>query len=462
MWNTRAATFSGGNNYLHLHVLCVPRIKEPDVASPRCLGSGSGKGEVLVMERLTSETIPAGIDRATIENAIASGFRLLRFPAQLEVAFEQEVAAQRCRQLALGGLFGILLYDLFLIPDGLISPQTFLTALWVRLGVVTPIALLMIAALYLNPPVAIREFLVVVGGVVLGAGSILYLMLISESTPHDAQHQSIILIILFVTMVQRVRFWWAMAACLASFAIHIVGLASLPGYPFELQVSANTVFGCAVVLTLFASYVLERETRMNYLLSLRGRLQRRDLDAKSSRDPLTGLRNRWSLDEAIEICDHADAAMEELAVILLDIDHFKSFNDTAGHQAGDVCLKRVAGIVQSELRDYADDVFRFGGEEFVVLLRDVDLSMAIRISDRIRQAIEDASIPHPALHPGGVVTVSMGVASAILSRETRVGLVISAADAALYSAKRNGRNQVAPRLQAADIVGMTDRKARAF
>lgn len=413
---------------------------------------------MLVMERVTGESIPAGVERSTLEKAIASGFPLLKFPQQLEVAFEQEVAIQRCRQLALGGLFGILLYDLFLIPDWLVAPQTFLTALWVRLGIVTPIALVMIASLYLNPPVAIREFLVAAGGVVLGAGSILYLMLVGDSGPLDAQHQSLILIILFITMVQRVRFWWAMAACLACFGMHAVGLALLPAYTFEFQASANTIFGCAVVLTLFASYVLERETRMNYLLSLRGRLQRQDLDAKSRRDPLTGLRNRLSLDEAIEVCERADGVDNELAVILLDIDHFKSFNDTAGHQAGDVCLKRVAGIVQSELRDYSDDVFRFGGEEFVVLLHGVDLHRAIRISERIRKAVEDAAIPHPALDLGEVVTVSMGVASVILSRDIRVGQVIAAADTALYLAKRNGRNQVAPRMPVAQFVGMDDRR----
>ncbi|MBS0234465.1 MAG: diguanylate cyclase [Proteobacteria bacterium] len=415
-----------------------------------------------VMERVTGESIPAGIDRAVVEQAIASGFPLLKFPQRLETAFEYEGSPDRCRQLALGGLFGILLYDLFLISDWLIAPDTFVTALWVRLGIVTPIALLLIASLFLNPPVAMREFLVAAGGVILGAGSSLYLMLISNGVHNDAQHQSIILILLFVTMIQRVRFWWSVPACLACFAIHAGGLAMLPGYPFEFQVSANTIFACAVVLTLFASYVLERETRMNYLLSLRGRLQRRDLDAKSRRDPLTGLPNRRSLDEAIEACDQPAAGGEELAVILIDIDHFKAFNDTAGHQAGDVCLKRVAGIIQSELRDYADDIFRFGGEEFIVLLRGINLPIAVRISERIRRAVEDAAIPHPALAEGEVVTVSLGVASAFLSREIRVGLVISAADAALYSAKRNGRNQVAPRLPMADIFGITERRIRAM
>lgn len=414
------------------------------------------------MEQVTGESIPAGIDRTMVERTIASGFRLLKFPRQLEAAFESESGNKRCRQLALGGLFGVLLFDLFLISDWLITPDIFLTALWVRLGIVTPIALLMIASLYLYPPVAVRELMAAGGGVFLGAGGSIYLMLASQSPHHEVQHQTIILILLFLAMVQRVRFWYSVPACLACFALYAWGLAQLPGYPFEFQISANAVFAAAVILSLFGSYVLEHETRMNYLLLLRGRLQRRVLDAKSLLDPLTGLRNRRSLDEAIAACDQSGAIGEELAVVLLDIDHFKSFNDTAGHQAGDVCLKRVAGIIQGALRDYADDAFRFGGEEFILVLRGVNLSTAIKISERIRRAIEDAAIPHPALATGEVVTVSMGVASAILSHEIRAGLIISAADAALYAAKRNGRNQVSPRLPSADIVEMAERKVRAI
>ncbi len=413
-----------------------------------------------MMDRVTVETIPAGIDSTIVERTIDSGFPLLMFPRRLEAAFEREVGADRCRQLAIGGLFGIVLYNLFLISDWLTAPDTFQTAVGLRLGIITPIGFLLIAALFLNPPVAVREFLVAAGAVILGGGSNLYLMLIGHSPHHDAQRQIIILIVLFITMVQRVRFWYAVAACLGCVAMHAVGLAMLPAYPFEFQVSANAVFGCAVILSIFASYVLEREMRMNFLLSLRGRLQRRDLDVESRRDPLTGLRNRRSLDEVIEVCNQCKAIGEELAIVLLDIDHFKAFNDTAGHQAGDVCLKRVAGIIQSELRDHVDAAFRFGGEEFILVLRGIDLPTAIKISERIRCAIEDAAIPHPALALGEVVTVSMGVASAIVSREVRVGAIISAADSALYAAKRNGRNQVSPRLPIADVVDMTDRKFR--
>lgn len=412
-----------------------------------------------MMEPVPVETIPSGVDSRIVERTIRSGFPWLKFPRRLEIAFESEDGVGRCRQLAIGGMFGVVLYNLFLISDRLTAPENFQTALWLRLGIVTPLALLLIASLYLNPPVGMREFLVAAGAVILGAGSNVYLMLAGHGPHHDAQHQVIILVLLFITMVQRVRFWYAVAACLACFALHALGLAMLPAYPVEFQVSANAVFGCAVVLSIFASYVLEREMRMNFLLSVRGRLQRRELDVESRRDPLTGLRNRRSLDEVIELCNQNKAGDQELAIVLLDIDHFKAFNDSAGHQAGDACLKRVAGIIQSELRDHVDTAFRFGGEEFILVLRGVDLTTAVRISERIRRAIEDAAIPHPALPIGEVVTVSMGVASAIVSREIRVGVIISAADSALYAAKRNGRNQVSPRLPVADVV-VPDRKLR--
>lgn len=185
------------------------------------------------MEQVTGESIPAGIGRTMVDRTIASGFRLLKFPRRLEAAFELEVGRERCRQLALGGLFGVLLFDLFVISDWLITPDIFVTALWVRLGIVTPIALLMIASLYLYPPVAVREWLVAVGAVFLGAGGNLYLMLASRSPYHEVQHQTIILILLFVAMVQRVRFWYSVPACLACFALHAWGLAQLLGYPFE-------------------------------------------------------------------------------------------------------------------------------------------------------------------------------------------------------------------------------------
>jgi diguanylate cyclase (GGDEF)-like protein len=149
--------------------------------------------------------------------------------------------------------------------------------------------------------------------------------------------------------------------------------------------------------------------------------------------------------------------------VLLDIDHFKMFNDSAGHQAGDTCLKRVATIIRNELRDQKDYAFRFGGEEFLILLRATDLAVGIGTAERMRRAIEEAAIPHPALPNGSIVTASFGIACAKPTGEMRATEIIASADAALYAAKRNGRNQVWPRFLSScggDVVGMPDRRAQ--
>ena len=128
---------------------------------------------------------------------------------------------------------------------------------------------------------------------------------------------------------------------------------------------------------------------------------------------------------------------------MVDIDHFKPYNDRYGHATGDVCLKRVAGIIADELRNERDLAIRLGGEEFLLLFRSTDMSEAGRIAERVRRQIENVAIPHEELGPGAVVTASLGVAACPVSCHSFSEL-LAAADSALYAAKRNGRNQVWP------------------
>jgi diguanylate cyclase (GGDEF)-like protein len=179
---------------------------------------------------------------------------------------------------------------------------------------------------------------------------------------------------------------------------------------------------------------------------------------------LTGLHNRRSLAEMLaRLAGSSGDDGMDLAVILADIDHFKAYNDTMGHLAGDVCLKRVAGIMQAELRTDGDMAFRFGGEEFLLVLPRADLSIAIGIAERIRHGIEAAAIPHSKYPPPGVVTASFGVAAARLGAAVTPDELIASADAALYAAKRSGRNQVWPRVpqgQRGAVIDLRDRKSQ--
>jgi diguanylate cyclase (GGDEF)-like protein len=130
------------------------------------------------------------------------------------------------------------------------------------------------------------------------------------------------------------------------------------------------------------------------------------------------------------------------AVALCDVDHFKSYNDSCGHLAGDDVLRSVAGALNRSCRR-GDAVYRYGGEELLVLLPGQEIELAIAAGERMRQAVEALGIPHPLGEPSDVVTVSVGVAARDHTHAGGVSKLLSAADDALYRAKNEGRNRVA-------------------
>ncbi len=163
----------------------------------------------------------------------------------------------------------------------------------------------------------------------------------------------------------------------------------------------------------------------------------------SRRDPLTGMRNRRALaDELPQIEAGCLEHGAPFGVALCDVDHFKAYNDEMGHIAGDQALRAIATTIRGALRSQ-DLAYRFGGEELLLVLPGQNAEEAAVAAQRVRAAVEAAAMPHPA-GIGGVVTVSIGVASG----ERDYGGLISRADAALYEAKRGGRNRVVMSSQA--------------
>jgi len=169
-----------------------------------------------------------------------------------------------------------------------------------------------------------------------------------------------------------------------------------------------------------------------------------ELHRQSLSDGLTGIGNRRSLDELLEReWKRAEREQSSLAILMIDLDFFKLFNDTYGHLAGDECLKKVAVTIQNMIKRTTDFVGRYGGEEFAVILPATDASGAMRVGEKIRVAVETLAIPHQCSLLGGVVTVSIGVASRVPARHSKATVLLEAADQALYRAKLAGRNQVA-------------------
>ena len=177
--------------------------------------------------------------------------------------------------------------------------------------------------------------------------------------------------------------------------------------------------------------------------------QQKDLQVKletlAIEDGLTGLANRRRFDERLrEEWGRAYRERSSLALLMIDLDHFKAFNDTYGHQAGDECLHAFAGILADEARHGGALVARYGGEEFALLLPHTDAEGCARAGERIRRALRAAAIPHEKNQPTGRVSTSLGgaVCRPGLERSAGPASLVEAADRALYAAKDAGRDRL--------------------
>lgn len=190
------------------------------------------------------------------------------------------------------------------------------------------------------------------------------------------------------------------------------------------------------VTSAVAARRLERQSRRAFLDS-------RILAQLSEHDALTGAKNRRVFDEHLaRLWQQALDDRRRLAIVLVDVDHFKAYNDRYGHQAGDQALRRVAGTMQAFVSRPLDILARYGGEEFAAILYDIDARHAREIAERMRLAVGAMAIEHRGSPTGRVVTISVGVAAVGPSPGRKSSGAVQLADEALYAAKVGGRNNV--------------------
>lgn len=167
------------------------------------------------------------------------------------------------------------------------------------------------------------------------------------------------------------------------------------------------------------------------------------LNILSSQDGLTGISNRRHFDESLlDEWARGLRSAKPLSLILVDIDCFKAYNDTYGHQAGDECLKTVAQTLQGILKRPGDKVCRYGGEEFAAILPETPSKGALFIAEKMRAKIEALNIKHEKSKARPIVTISIGVATLLPTQSYNPPELIALADKALYKAKNEGRNRV--------------------
>ena len=167
------------------------------------------------------------------------------------------------------------------------------------------------------------------------------------------------------------------------------------------------------------------------------------LQQLATMDGLTQIANRRRLDTWISR-EWRRLAREKapLSVIMCDIDHFKQYNDTYGHQSGDDCLKRVAKAIANTARRSADLAARYGGEEFLIALPNTTEDGALQVAREVQEAVQELKLPHANSPVSPFVTLSMGIATAVPDANQTHGQLIAAADRALYEAKKKGRNRI--------------------
>ncbi len=308
-------------------------------------------------------------------------------------------------------------------------------------------------------PVA-REFPIFKGGgttIQAGEGSLVSLTPISDSAnkPFATLRLSI------PSAIQRLgeRFVWLTSSFL--FIIAIVTLVFI-----LIAIRLSVIRPIALLAASFSTPTDERDVilricaqrddEIGTLAEQAGALmvkveeQNAELESQANTDRLTGLPNRRSFDShlnrefrRLQRNHRGNQKNGQIAVVIVDVDHFKLFNDTNGHLAGDACLKIIAESIRSCIMRAGDLACRFGGEEFILILPDTDEAGALVVSELVRAAIERIAFPHPSSPISSVVTVSVGAAAKDVVEGFDIDALIEEADRALYAAKRAGRNRVA-------------------
>jgi diguanylate cyclase (GGDEF)-like protein len=377
----------------------------------------------------------------------------MSFPESLEERFEADTSIQRCSRLWAEGLISIFLFDLFLVADHLGTPDQFLHAVIVRLGIITPLALAVNMSMLRRPNKVFREASIAAVACLAG---LTHLYLESNIDPVTSAFAlfGIVAVVLFANTSMRLRvpYAWATSATMS-----LGGLIFLNNDHYlsrDQKMVALFLTLSTMAVTVIANLGSNREERLSYLYRLEGEVLVGDLNQSNQhltrlaeRDALTGLANRHSFDRTYsEYWESTVALGSALSLIVIDVDHFKKMNDRYGHPYGDQVLKRIANLLVQGLRVKEDFAARVGGEEFVVLLPATPLSAAVKVAERIRTLVEVAGFPPISSQSSQerevAVTVSCGVATASPTLINNRDCLFHVADKALYKAKAQGRNLV--------------------
>ncbi len=373
-------------------------------------------------------------------------------------ALEAEFQARYYRTYRPVMLFGIgvgaVLFGLFGWLDRLLYPEQMKSLWWWRyVFSLPPVLIAGVMVALRRSPQGVQPFMALVATLV-GWGTLGMIQTL-PTTSYNIYYAGLMLIIFYAHSFVRLQFLWATLATLAILAGYewLVWVAR-PDTPAREVISGHFFLVATTLGGMGASLAMEQDARQQFLLQRRLRRERRQLEAvnhelealnrrldeQAHRDELTGLANRRRFVEELERAwrDLKRQGQGTLSLIIMDIDHFKHYNDRFGHPAGDRCLQAVARVIGRFARRPRDLAARIGGEEFVILLPETPPRDAMTLATALRRAVRK-KVKDPEGHP---VTISLGVAAADAREALAPDKLLSRADQALYLSKRQGRDRV--------------------
>ncbi|HET8696772.1 MAG TPA: diguanylate cyclase [Gammaproteobacteria bacterium] len=315
-------------------------------------------------------------------------------------------------------------------PPGLVLEPIYL----LRLGVACPALVLILVATYARPLHRHYQWIAATAVTVTGLSVMTISGLAAASGFPQFQMGDVLVLVyatLFLGLLVRAVVAVAVALCLGFVGIGV----TLAVPPEDLVFAASVLIATGLMAVLSAGRV-ERLVRTSFV-------ETQLLNDIAERDGLSGLYNRRMFDTlARRLWQQAQRNAEALQVILVDIDHFKPYNDLYGHQAGDDCIRRVAGIIARAAKRPFDFCARYGGEEFALVLYAPSSLDPSALPEQIRRDIMAQQLPHAGSDAAQVITVSVGSAIAEAGTKRSLAGLIQTADEALYRAKQMGRNRV--------------------
>lgn len=375
------------------------------------------------------------------------GFTRLYFGHGLDRDFAAFYNLKYKKVMIISVLIGMIIFALSGLLDNFFAPNAYLLQI-IRFAIILPLIFIIYLCMvstqrfdhYLQYCLMTIILITAIGVITIG--------LLQPNPMRDMYFNSMLLILMFTFILSKLQFWKALFTSIILYLMLMIGLYFDNSTTSYAYFGHSFVFLAGVLILGVSSYALEKSIRINYLQTLLLNIEQQELkDAKnhleklSNIDGLTGISNHRHFHELLKISwNHCLRKQELLALLIIDVDYFKQYNDLYGHQAGDECLKLVANAIKKSVRRSTDLTARYGGDEFVVLINDVDLDSLKKVIDIVRKNIAKLNLKHE-FNKYEVVTVSIGAILTIPERKNSPNDFIAVADYALYQAKNEGRNK---------------------